>query len=280
MTLRLHLSGPEPGWTELFRAGPALRPMRVMADAQVLHGGSDPVAGGLLAGLLTDEDIHLWRYSDDGPPPGTRSVRTASGQLVAAGWAVTAAAPPGGQATHTVAWAAGGYGYQVDLVGEPVLAASADMRARAYERLGPDQAAARRIADAVAACAARQIKADLYVTDREYLHRLTGPVGRGVTFCTARQALALAGLYPRSLGRFLLWRDPAVRVPRSLDKGRWYWAGARDLLPAGWRWYAACVQHDAGQGQGAGGRDLPTSAALFSSGLPVSCRPVMTCCGR
>jgi hypothetical protein len=88
MTLRLRLSRPEPGWTELFRAGPALRPMRVMADAEALHGCSDPVAGGLLAGLLRDEDIHLWRYSDDGPPAATRCVRTASGQPVAAGWAL------------------------------------------------------------------------------------------------------------------------------------------------------------------------------------------------
>jgi hypothetical protein len=256
MTLRLRLSHPEPGWTELFRAGPALRPMRVMADAEALHGRSDPVAGDLLAGLLSDEDIHVWRYSDDGPPPATRCVRTASGQPVAAGWVVAAAAPPGGQTTHTLAWAVGPYGYQVDLVGEPVLAASTDKRARAYEQLGPDQAAARRVADAVAACAARQIKADLYVTEREYLHQLTRPIGRGVTFCTPRQALALVGLYLRSQGRFLLWKDPADRVPHSFDKGLYYWVGARELLPAGWRWYTACVQRDANQDQAAGGRDL------------------------
>jgi hypothetical protein len=102
-----------------------------------------------------------------GRPPAARHVRTSSGQPVAAAWAVTAAAPLGGQATHTLAWSAGGNGYQADLVGEPVLAASADTWARAYERLGPERAAARRIADAVAACAAQQIKADLYVTDRE-----------------------------------------------------------------------------------------------------------------
>lgn len=34
-----------------------------------------------------------------------------------------------------------------------------DSRTRAYETLDPDQAAARRAGDAVAACAARQIKA-------------------------------------------------------------------------------------------------------------------------
>ena len=256
MTLRLRLSHPEPGWTELFRAGPTLRPMRVMADAKALHGRSDLVAGALLAGLLDDEDIQFWRYSDDGPPPATRCVPTASGQPVAAGWVVTAAAPPGSQATHTLAWAVGQHGYQTDLVGEPVLAASTDTRARAYERLGSEQAAARRIADAVAACAARQIKADLYVTDREYLHQLTRSIGNGVTFGTPRQALALTGLYLRSQQKFLLWKDPADKVPHSFDKGLYYRVAARDLLTAGWRWYAACVQHDTSQDLAAGERDL------------------------
>ena len=104
------------------------------------------------------------------------------------------------------------------LVGEPVLAASTDSRTKAYETLDPDQAAARRTADAVAACAARQIKADLYVTNREYLHQLTRPIGRGVTFCTPRQALALVGLYLRTQGKFLLWKDQAA-APLLLRQG-------------------------------------------------------------
>src|SRR6202035_3946914 len=79
MTLRLRLSSPEPDRTELFRAGPPLRPMRVMADADALRGGPGPVtAEDLLAGLLTSEGILLWRYSDDGPPSGTPQLMTES----------------------------------------------------------------------------------------------------------------------------------------------------------------------------------------------------------
>lgn len=228
-----------------------------MADAEALGGTSGSrTAENLLAGLLTSEDILLWRYSDDGPPPGTPQLMSASGQRVAAGWAVAKPAPPGSPATHTLTWAAGQQAFHADLVGEPVLAASTDSRTRAYETLDPDQAASRRITDAVAACAARQIRADIYVTNREYLHRLTRPIGRGVTFCTPREALVLVGLYLRTQGKFLIWKDQGGGTAYSFDKGLYYWVGARELLPAGWRWYAACVAHSAGQDHSAGADDL------------------------
>ena len=228
-----------------------------MADAELL--GGVPNSGSvenLLAGLLTHEDIQLWRYRDDGPPPGTPQPTSTSGQRVAVGWAVTKPAPPGGSATHTLAWSVGQQAFHADLVGEPVLAASTDSRTTAYKMLDPDQAAARRAADAVAACAARQIKADLYITNREYLHRLTRPIGRGVTFCTPREALALVGLYLRIQGEFLIWKDQSSGTAYPFDKGLYYWVGARELLPAGWRWYAACVAHSEGQDQTADARDL------------------------
>src|ERR1700683_1053619 len=139
MTLRLRLSSPEPGSTELFRAGPPLRSMRVMADADALRGVSGPAAAeDLLAGLLTSEGILLWRYSDNGPPPGTPQLMTASGQRVAVGWAVTAPAPPGGRVTHHVAGAGDQRPFPSELIGEPVLAASTDTQTRAYETLDQD----------------------------------------------------------------------------------------------------------------------------------------------
>ena len=125
--------------------------MRVMADANALRGVSGPMtAEDLLAGLLTSEGILLWRYSDDGPPPGTPQLMTASGQRVAVGWAVATPAPPGGLTTHTLAWAVNQLPFHADLVGEPVLAASTDSRTRAYETLAQDQAAAPRTANAMA----------------------------------------------------------------------------------------------------------------------------------
>ena len=229
-----------------------------MADAELLdesRGAS--TAANLLAGLLTHKDIQFWRYSAHGPPPGTPTVISMSGQPVAAGWVVTeAGAPPGEQTTHTVTWAVDDLGYRTALTGEPVLAASTDSRTDSYKTLDPAQATAQRIADAVAACAARQVKADLYITDREYLHRLTRSIGAGVTFCTAEDALALVGLYLRSQGNFLLWKEPGNDNYARFDKGMYFWVGARELLPAGWRWFTACVMHDQGQGPRTGADEL------------------------
>jgi hypothetical protein len=226
--------------------------MRVMADAELLGDDrSSWTAENLLVGLLTHKDIQFWRYGGRGPPPGTPTVLSMSGQPVAVGWVVTEeGAPPGERTTHSVTWAVDELGHQMGLAGEPVLAASTDSRTKAYETLDPDDARAQRIADAVAACAARQVKADLYVTDREYLHRLTRSIGEGVTFCTATEALALVGLYLRSQGDFLIWKDSGNDAPYRFDKGLYYWVGARELLPAGWRWFTACVMQDGQTGPG------------------------------
>ena len=228
-----------------------------MVDAELLGSvAGSGSAENLLAGLLTHEGIQLWRYREDGPPPGTPQMTSTSGQRVAVGWAVAMPAPPGGSATHTLAWSVGQQAFLADLVGEPVLAASTDSRTKAYETLDPDHAVARRTADAVAACAASQIRADLYITNREYLHRLTRPIGHGVTFCTPHEALALVGLYLRTQGEFLIWKDQSSGTPYRFDKGLYYWVGARGLLPAGWRWYAACVAHSGGQDRTADAHDL------------------------
>ena len=74
-----------------------------------------------LAEFLTSEGIQLWRYSDDGPPPGIPELMAASGQRVAVGWAVTTCAPAGSLATHSLAWAVDQHPFYAELVGEPVL---------------------------------------------------------------------------------------------------------------------------------------------------------------
>src|SRR5260221_8644604 len=105
MTTRLRLSDHDRGWSELFRPAHSFRKMRVMADAELLD--NDPsswTTENLLAGLLTHRDIQFWRYSDQGPPPGTPTVPSMSGQPVAVGWVVTEeGAPLGERTTHSVA---------------------------------------------------------------------------------------------------------------------------------------------------------------------------------
>ena len=82
-----------------------------MIDAELLGGDTGAwTIGNLLTDLLTHEDIQFWRYSDDGPPPGTPHRTSTSGQRVAVGWAVAKLAPPGGLATHTLSWSVDKHG--------------------------------------------------------------------------------------------------------------------------------------------------------------------------
>jgi hypothetical protein len=249
MTPRLRLSHSNPTWTELFKPIRGLRNIRVVIDAELWddrHG--EWTAKSLLSGFLTCQGIEFWRYTEDDPPPGARWCPTSSGGRVAIGWMTAKADPSGGPDQYVLAYVANERGIQWQLEGEPRLFALNDQQTRAYEALDSAEATARRIADAVAACAARQAKADLYVTDREYLHKLNNmTLAPSVTFCTPADALALVSLYLRTQGEFLAWKDPKEDVPVRFGKRTFYWVGARELLPQGWRWFSACVAHSNAQ---------------------------------
>ena len=233
-----------------------LRTMRVMIDAELLEGhqGEWTVAG-LLAGFLTCEGIRYWCYSDGGPPRGGAWRVTMAGERVPVGWVVTEASQ-GQPDKYSVAWVVDDCAYRTELGGEPCLFAAHDRRTQAYESLGPEQALAQRTADAVAGCAARQIMADLYITERSYLHQAKPPTAKGVTFCTPAEALEIISLYLRTQGDFLIWKDGNSNSQAPFNKGLFYWVGARELLPAGWRWFTACVAHAAPQGAIAPDDDL------------------------
>ncbi len=218
--------------------GGPLRPMRVMVDAELLRGGhaGDRTVAGLLVGFLTCEGIAYRRYSDESPRLGGAWRVTSAGERVPVGWVVTEASHENTD-SYSVAWAVGDHAFRTALAGEPSLFAKHDCHTRAYDSLGPEQALARRIADAVAACAARQVTADPYITERPYLHHTKLPTVQGVTVCTPAEALALIGLYLRTQGDFLVWKDPGSKRAATFNKGLFYWVGARELLPAGWRWF-------------------------------------------
>ena len=229
---RLRLSHQDRSWPELFKAAHAYRKLRVLVDAELLDGDQAAwTIENLLAGFLAHEDVECWRYSDDGPPPGTRQLTSPAGFQAAAGWAVATPAPPGSFATHAVIYATGDSAGRTWISDESALGASLDTRSGAYESLEPAEAVARRSADAVAACVAQQVRADLFITNREYLHKVTWALGRGVTYCLPAGAFALVSLYLRAQGEFLAWKDSRGSSSASFNKGLFYQVGARELLP-------------------------------------------------
>jgi len=121
--------------------------------------------------------------------------------------------------------------------------AEKDVSTDAYGDLPPEKAAERRRQDAIAAQVASEgVHADMYITEREFLHKRGGYVTRGTTVCTPKDALAVLGLYFRSQGEF------CVLNRYMFNRGLFFWVGARELLPSAWRWFTACAQHSIGVG--------------------------------
>jgi hypothetical protein len=246
MTPRLRANRDDRSWVDVFSSAPSMRKLRVMADAELLSSDKRTWdVNSLIAGLLTDESIELFRYSDDGPPAGATEI-SSPWTRAAVGWAVaTEQADEQTLRSYRVVWSDGqtihSGGFEA-----AVGAAIRDTRSNAY-REDPSRFTARRSADAVAAGVARSIKADIYLTAREYLHQVEWPLGRNVTICSQRDATALVGLYLRTRGVYVIWKDPASQSSYQFNKGLFYWVGARELLPAAWRWFHACVFHDAAE---------------------------------
>jgi hypothetical protein len=237
---------PQPGQRlsgALFEARPPLRGLVVLADDSLLASPADTAVTQevLLAGLLTHPYIELLRFSDDGPPPSaSRREYGPSGarQSAAEGWAELQA-PDGNDMRGLVYTASSGVVY-TGIWGDRVQAARRDTSAAAYRDLPPGEAADRRERDALALGAAEAVHADLFITGRPYLLAGRLPV-RGVTVCTSAQALAVTGLYLRSQQEFIIWCGGGSGGLR-MNEGLYFWVGTRELLPAAWRWFAACVQ--------------------------------------
>ena len=232
--------------TPLFLGRQPFRKVVVLLDSAVL----DPVDEStwsmewLLAGLLTLEIVECLRYADDGPPADVpRDDGGVMGERVP-GWAVLGPEEPGGLLGHrSVRWTVGGRPADGAIVGDVPAAAAGDDRTDAYSDLEPGVASERRRADALAAKVAETIGADIFITEREYLHHITWPLADGVTYCAINDALTVIGLYLRSQGSFITSRDSAGRGTHTMNRGLYYWVGTRELLPSAWRWFSACVQY-------------------------------------
>jgi hypothetical protein len=182
----------------------------------------------LLSGLLQHELVRLYRYADDGPPPDVAP--KPEHPSLYEGWAVVSDYDPRSSTWGVVyesapgAWSTGG------MMGDAVDIAAHDADVDVYRELGVPEASARRRADELAAQVASQaIGADLYVTERAYLHAAQWQVARGVVLCTIDDALPLLGLYFRAQDEY------PVALRYNFNRGLFFWVGMRELLPEAWR---------------------------------------------
>jgi hypothetical protein len=125
--------------------------------------------------------------------------------------------------------------------------------------LTPDNAANRREADALAAGIAEEIRADLYVSRREYLHGKRKVSFKNARICTPEEAVSTIGLYLRQQGVFIYFRGTDGKFEFRCNEGLYFLTGSLELLPAVWRWSSGCAQFATSVGD--------TSLAALSSSL-------------
>lgn len=93
---------------------------------------------------------------------------------------------------------------------------------------------------------ANAIGADIFITNRPYLHAMSWKLADGVTFLDIDEALPTLGLYLRAHQMYVTSRSPDRRGTSTMNRGLFFWVGTREQLPSAWRWFAACVQHSTG----------------------------------
>lgn len=232
----------EPRWSPRspFEPRPGLRKLRVVVDMDTAgRAGADAAdPQTLLAGLLRHPYLQVTRFSDHGPPAAVERLRLPDDQ-VAAGWVTLASGVPGdrGGLCYSTGNHAAYTGYDPETASRIAQDATG-----AYTALDPAEAQQQRDRDGVAMAVAMSLQPDLFVTGREHL-LLRRDRSRYVTVCDTTESLAVLGLYLRAQGDFRYWFDPDGRLSPACDKRTFFWVGARDLLPAAWRWVSGCSQH-------------------------------------
>jgi hypothetical protein len=256
---RLNLTQPlqqqSPSWppqaedgTSLFVGRPPFRKLSVLADATVIDDfdASQFTPGLILAGLLTHDFIECFRYSDTGPPPEIPRKQIEPIGEVVPGWAVVS--PPDiAYGVRDIRVSDGIRTKDTGIMGDAIKVAARDVATPVYADMEPNAAAQRRTRDAIAAQTAENIGSDLFLTNRPYLRSVRWSLARGVTPLLQAEALPFVSLYLRAQGQFIIFRSTDGRSTHTINRGLFYWVGTRELLPAAWRWFNACVQHSIAQ---------------------------------
>jgi hypothetical protein len=221
-----------------------LRKLVAVVDAELLDAVTDDADDDLgpLAGLLSHPYVTMLRYADGGPPEDARRIDPSLGPRAAAGW-IEVGPENEPYRMFPVVSCDGATIRETGIIGDLVPAAEHDDTSGAYKDLEPEQAAARRRADAIAMCAAATSGAHMFITRRDYLHRVTWDLSQGVLAARPEDALDLIALYLRAQGVFEWWRSIDGTGVESVNRGLFYAYGAQTLLPGWWRWRNAIGRH-------------------------------------
>jgi hypothetical protein len=228
-----------------FSRRPDLEILSVVIDAELLereHDSSPPSRGLLLAGLLTHQFVRLLRYSEAGPPAHLPRHDDALSSDAVAGWIVVTGHDSAREGWGVLA-ADDKSVLKTGIIGNATTVAAEDIGDSSYGELSREVAAERRKMDVIAAQAADAVDADIFITERPYLHSAQWEIADGLLIATPEQALPLVSLYLRAQDVFIGWRDSSGKSTTTLTRGSFYSTAAVELVPSSWPALNALAEH-------------------------------------
>ncbi len=237
-------SGRHHRWPDtepLFDSTLRRRSAVVLVTDDVLELRGDHRVEVLLGLLADDERFRVLRLSHDGPPASAEHV--GEGKYAAAvGW-VTLDIGDDGDGCVITCDGDGITRSGVHSKGQLLLSDS-EWGDAIYGPYEPDRTERRK--DVIAEAIASAVGADIVVTTRSHLLSPELRSSSSAAMLAPEVALGPVGLHLRMQREFIVRRDADGRYTNRCNMGLFYWIAARDSLPAGWFWMAACIEADAG----------------------------------
>jgi len=207
----------------LYKGDRVERDLLIIIDADTVRGDPEEIGiNDALLGLATHKHIKMYRYADDGPPPGTSTFEPEFWKPAAIGWLVCSESDPEGITSHEVTYSDGDQITDSAIVGGLV-----SHFARSLGIPGAGVLAEQCDRDSLLLLAASEIGADILVTARATL--VAGrpfDTPETITIATPAEAIPMLGLHLRSTGEYF-----AAKTARSafkFNKGL-YWQRASTL---------------------------------------------------
>ena len=236
--------------SSLFNPPASFRKLVVLVDeddADVFRG-SAPEQAHLLDYLLAQPQVIRLRYRDEGPPSDVDPIKVESdGTNLFCDWVTAVRNGPDGSLTAAIVPVpSGGHGL-CGAGGNFPETAFRDSASRSYSDRTPEDAARLRRLAVEALRVADAAQSDVLITNRPYLFENGRRHAQVATPMTPEEATAFISLFLRAQNIHLV--DSGLHShPVAVSRERFVWVGTRELLPASWRWFSACLQCSAGSG--------------------------------
>lgn len=219
------LKNRTPGRENLFSEGVRRRLLVVVDNDTIDLDALDTADSSLLAGLLKDDDIEFYRFSDHGVPKSVRTLDTEVWGSAPIGWLqVVPDEKPDALRSHGLQWSDGKSIHEGALGGDSVPAI-----AMGIARARDEEPRFEGTSDALLVAAADEMGADVLITRRHGLHSLRSNFVHGLTIVDVADAVSFAGLFLRSRGKYLGAASPQFVL--RLSKTRFFEASALLFLP-------------------------------------------------